>query len=200
VVHRYGVGRRFGLFKELWASAGFIFGGREAIQNTDALQAADPMFDDPPGCLMHRQGSFMVNFFPEGAEVGGEIGIFPFPGVGQGGSIVNPQFAVFFDDRPEIRALIDLMLAPDLHCDTVSLMDTVAAHLDTPGECHNGPIASAMAPPIQADLQLDNVRVPASDQMPFEVTGAFWAGMIDWVDNVPTETVLADIEAAWPAE
>jgi len=187
-----------GSFQELWASEGFVFGGPEAIADTDFRDAMDPMFDSPPGCLMHRQGSFMVNFFPDGAEIGGEVGLFPFPGVGQGGSVVAARFAVFFDDRPEIRAFIDTLLDPTVHCDMASLTDQVAAHIDTPVECHAGPIAAVMAPEILADLQSDSVRLTASDQMATEVTSAFWAGMIDWVNGTPTETVLANIESAWP--
>ena len=46
-------------------------------------------------------------------------------------------------------------------------------------------------------------RYDASDLMPAEIgSGAFWTGMVDYIDSGPSsvDRVLAEIEAAWPAD
>jgi ABC-type glycerol-3-phosphate transport system substrate-binding protein len=57
-------------------------------------------------------------------------------------------------------------------------------------------------------LDADAWRNDASDAMPPEIgtwtsdfeTGAFWQGMVDWVDSKkPIEEILADIDAQWAA-
>ena len=66
----------------------------------------------------------------------------------------------------------------------------------------------AMASAAQTALSTDVWRYDASDLMPAEIggwtegigPGAFWQGMVDWVDGVrPIDQVFADIDAAWAA-
>ena len=44
------------------------------------------MFDDPPGCWLHRQASFINAFFPEDAEAGVDYDWFPLPPIDQEGT------------------------------------------------------------------------------------------------------------------
>jgi hypothetical protein len=37
------------------------------------------MFDNPPGCWLHRQATFINAFFPKGTEYGVDYSAFPFP-------------------------------------------------------------------------------------------------------------------------
>ena len=40
--------------------------GRKAIVSTAFGTVGNPMFDDPPGCFLHKQGNFITRgFFPE---------------------------------------------------------------------------------------------------------------------------------------
>ena len=39
-----------------------------------------PMFEDPPGCWLHKQGNFITGFFPEGVEFGKDWDFFYLPG------------------------------------------------------------------------------------------------------------------------
>ena len=53
--------------------------GTTAILTTNFAEAPAPMFDRGPGCFLHCQASFIINFFPEDLEVGVDIGYFYLP-------------------------------------------------------------------------------------------------------------------------
>ena len=64
-----------------------------------------------------RQASFITNFFPEGAEFGVDYGAFPFPSIdGQDGALIAGEFAVVFDDRPEVREFIRIFTDTEAQC------------------------------------------------------------------------------------
>ena len=61
----------------------------------------------------------------------------------------------------------------------------------------------SMGPPGYAEILQDATvfRFDASDLMPGQVgTGAFWTGMVDWVNGAPLDEVLTSIDEAWPEE
>ena len=71
-----GVGGSFvgGLLLSLLFGDGFVLGGAENIESIDFRDALIPLFNDPAGCLMFKQGSFITNFFNQapGYEEGEE--------------------------------------------------------------------------------------------------------------------------------
>ena len=69
-------------FSEMALTVGRPLGGRRAVLNTNVQAAAQPMFDDPPGCLLHRQASFASDDLDPSVEIGpdGDIDVFVLPG------------------------------------------------------------------------------------------------------------------------
>jgi len=67
---------------------------------------------------MHRQASFIVNFFPEGTVVGEDVGVFAFPDIDPGvkGALIAGELGAVFSDRPEVRAFISAFISPELQC------------------------------------------------------------------------------------
>jgi alpha-glucoside transport system substrate-binding protein len=57
-------------FDEILSGDGFVVGGKSSIPDIDFRDAPDAIIGDEPAALMHRQASFIVNFFPDGAEFG----------------------------------------------------------------------------------------------------------------------------------
>ena len=47
------------------------------------------MFEDPPGCWLHRQASFINAFFPEDTVAGVDYDWFPLPPIDQEGIAVR---------------------------------------------------------------------------------------------------------------
>jgi len=60
-------GERFG---EILFTDGYVLGGAAATADLAFGDAPAPLFQDPPGCWLHRQASFINAFFPEDAQAG----------------------------------------------------------------------------------------------------------------------------------
>jgi alpha-glucoside transport system substrate-binding protein len=92
---------------EIWLNPDYVLGGTTAILTVPFGDAQTPMFDDPPGCWLHRQASFIPAFFPkEGEEVGTETWFFYLPPIdeAQGKPVLGAGDAFsMFNDRPEVR-------------------------------------------------------------------------------------------------
>lgn len=66
-------------FGRLLLEEGNTYGGRIGILSTPYRDAAAPMFEDPPGCWLHRQASWMSLVWPRELELGEDYDFFPFP-------------------------------------------------------------------------------------------------------------------------
>ncbi len=67
------------VFGQIMFTEGYVLGGAE---NTPAVPFGDaplPMFQDPPGCWLHRQASFINASFPTDAVAGEDYDWFPLP-------------------------------------------------------------------------------------------------------------------------
>ena len=53
--------------EELLLAEGRVLGGRQSVAANNFGTAGNPMFDEPPGCYMYRQGNFLTqpDFFPD---------------------------------------------------------------------------------------------------------------------------------------
>ena len=67
-------GERFG---EILFTDGYVLGGAPSTARHAFADAPLPMFDDPPGCLLHRQASFINAEFPEGRRSGRRLRLVP---------------------------------------------------------------------------------------------------------------------------
>ena len=70
----------------------YVYGGRSSIAATFFGDAPTPMFTDPPGCFLHKQGNFITSFFPEGLVAGEDYDFFYLPGIDP--QYGNPVFLI----------------------------------------------------------------------------------------------------------
>jgi alpha-glucoside transport system substrate-binding protein len=100
----------------VWFTDGYVFGGRDAIVSTNFGDSPASMFEDPPRCWMHKQGNFITAFFPEGAEADVDYSFFYLPPIddayGKPFLVAGDIFAMF-NDRPEVRALMEYLTTPE---------------------------------------------------------------------------------------
>lgn len=191
------------LLGEIVFTEGFVVGGASSIPSTDFRDAPAALIGDSPDAMMMRQASFITNFFPEGAEFGVDYGAFPFPTVnGNDGALIAGELGVVFNDRPEVRSFIEIFTGTEAQCAGGSFegVSRISPNVNTTADCYLDEVVKTSADGLLSALREETARFDASDLMPSEVgAGAFWVGMNEWMRGTKEiDTVLADIEAAWP--
>jgi len=177
----------------------YVLGGTTGILTTNFGDSPLPLFDDPPGCFLHRQASFIVNFFPEGAEVGTDVDYFYLPPIdtalgkpvlGSGSLLSMGQ------DRPAVREVMKFLTTPESVKYEVENGLFVAPQNNVPDDWYPSDALRGFAAIL---ANADTFRFDGSDLMPAAVgAGSFWTGITEWVNGADLDTTLANIDAAWP--
>lgn len=186
----------------IWFADGYVYGGTAAIADTFFGDAPAPMFDDPPGCWLHKQGNFITSFFPEGVEAGVDYDWFYLPAIDeQYGNpyLIAGDIYAMFNDRPEVRAVMDFFSRGDSLRSWLASGGALSPHNDASFDWYGDDIERSIAEQVS---QSDTVRFDGSDLMPGAVgAGTFWKGMTDWVSGtVDLDTALEEIDAGWPEQ
>jgi alpha-glucoside transport system substrate-binding protein len=185
---------------QVWFSEGYVFGGREAIVSTFFGDAPAPMFESPPKCWLHKQGNFITAFFPEGVEAGVDYDFFYLPPIDEAYGkpfLVAGDIMAMFNDRPEVRALMEYFTTPQSASGWLETGGALAAHQTATPEMYGVDLERGIAELVS---QATSFRFDGSDLMPGEVgAGSFWKGMTDWVSGAADlDTVLSEIDESWP--
>jgi alpha-glucoside transport system substrate-binding protein len=182
---------------------GYVLGGADQTPSINFGDAPGPMFQDPPGCFLHRQASFINAFFPEEAEAGVDYDWFPFPPIDEEGTLFAGELAVAFRDAPEVRDFLEQFSGEDVQCamggETGS--SRLSPNVNVGPDCYANEILADSSVVVTDALAGGTGRFDASDLMPTEVgAGSFWTGMLTYMqqgaDAAPT--VLEEIENSWP--
>jgi len=191
----------FAAMEKIWFNPEYVVGGTTGIQTTFFGDSPLGMFDDPPTCYLHRQASFIPNFFPEGTVVGEDVDYFYLPPVDPAMGkpvLVSGNLASLAKDTPAGRAVIEFMMS--------------AASVEAEVKAGNtiGPMNGVSLDWYPTDTQrgfaeilmnADTFRFDGSDLMPGAVgAGSFWTGVTNWVGGASLDEVLAAIDASWPAQ
>jgi alpha-glucoside transport system substrate-binding protein len=213
----------FDKFGELFFRDGFVLGGADNVSATDFRDGPLPMFNDPPLCLMHKQGSFVTNFFPEGGE--DEVKFFGFPTIDGNSSFTGGgDYLVVFNtdpgnadkdwtDDPVVTAVTD-WLSPEWGCvlaspgggtaseyggHGVAGVERLPGHKDISADCYETDINKEIAPLVTEALDTNTFFFDGGDLMdPAVGQGTFWVEMVNWSKGKATDQVLTDIQAGWP--
>jgi alpha-glucoside transport system substrate-binding protein len=195
------------LFGDVMFTEGYVLGGAE---NTPSLQFGEaplPMFEDPPGCWLHRQASFINAFFPEGTEAGVDYDWFALPPIDQEGTLFAGELAVVgtAGNRPEVRDFLERFMAEDVQCALGGdpLSTRISPNINVGADCYANDILADASTVLTDALAAGTAGFDASDLMPGAVgAGSFWTGMVDYMRQGPQsiEGILQEIEASWPAE
>jgi alpha-glucoside transport system substrate-binding protein len=187
-------------WSNIWFNPDYVYGGTDAILSTYFGDAPAPMFADPPGCWLHRQGNFITGFFPENAVAGVDYDFFYLPPIDpQYGKpfLVAGDMMSMFNDRPEVRALMEYFTTPESASGWLQNGGALAAHQTATPEMYGVDLERGIAALVN---EATAFRFDASDLMPAEVgSGSFWTGMVDYISGTADlDTVLAEIDASWP--
>ncbi|MDX1417590.1 MAG: ABC transporter substrate-binding protein, partial [Candidatus Promineifilaceae bacterium] len=193
--------RVFAIMEDIWLDDAYVYGGRKAILSERFFENALHLFERPPGCFLHKQSSFILEFFPEDAVYGRAYDVFYLPPI-------DPQFGkpvlvagdmmVMFNDRPEVREVMRYLTTAESVRHLVGGLGIISPHRDAPFEWYSSPAQQKVA---QILFDADTYRFDASDSMPAEVgTGTFCQGIVDWVEGKNLDAILRGIDDSWPGE
>jgi alpha-glucoside transport system substrate-binding protein len=185
---------------EIWLNDAFVYGSRAGIVSTFFGDAPAPMFEDPPGCWLHKQGNFITSFFPAGKVAGVDYDFFYLPGIDeQYGKpfLVAGDIMAMFNDRPEVQAVMHYFTYGDSVKGWLAAGGALSPHADASLDWYGDDVERGIAALVQEST---SVRFDGSDLMPGEVgAGSFWKGMTDYMaGTVDLDTALQEIDAAWP--
>lgn len=191
-------------FESLVLADGNVLGGRKQVVSTAFSTSANPMFNNPPKCFLHRQGNFITQsgFFPKNivADIDNQVGVFQYPGKTAeekpmlGGGDLAAVFNGKDDDTKQVMAFLT-------GSDYKGWSET-AGFLSPRKDFAESNYKSALTKQIAKLGQGATVfRFDGSDQMPGAVgSGSFWKGMVAWVSGQKSlDTALKDIEDSWPS-
>jgi len=187
---------------KIFFTEGYTYGGSTRINGTWVGDSQTPMFDAAgPKCWLHKQAAWIPDFWPEGTEPGVDSKFFYFPPIDPmyGNPVLggSDQF-MMFNDRPEVRALMQWFSTVDSVTERVATGGFLAASNAVPLDLYTSYPMSGLAEIAQ---NATVSRADASDSMPKEVgAGTFWKGMVKWIsqDGEGTQAIFDEIEASWP--
>ena len=186
---------------EIWLNEDYVNGGVSAILSTFIGDSPVPMFADPPGCWFHSQAAWITGFFGDDTLVAGEdYDFFYLPPIDESlgrPALVAGDLMVMFNDRPEVRALMEFFSHGEGVEQWVRQGGALSPHKDSSMDWYTTVVDRKVAELLQSAT---SVRFDASDLMPAEVgAGSFWAAMVDYLSgSADLDTALQEIDASWP--
>jgi alpha-glucoside transport system substrate-binding protein len=191
-----------GYMEEIWLNEDYVRGGNRSILTVPFGDAATPLLNDPPRAWLHRQASFIPAFFPDGVSIGEDIDYFYLPPIDeddQGRPVLGAgDLLSAMQDRPEIRAVMRWLATGESTRGWLERGGFVSPHNDTPLDWYPTDVDRGYAEILR---DATTFRFDASDLMPGQIgTGAFWTGMVDWVNGDSLDEVLPKIDEAWPED
>ena len=189
----------FETMADIWFKDGYVLGGTTAILTTNFGDSPLPLFDDPPSCFLHRQASFIPNFFPEGIQIGVDADYFYLPPIDpQFGSpvLISGNLVSLANDTPAGREVIRFMITGESVRAEVEAGLVIAPHEDASLDWYPDDVTRGFAEIL---MGADTVRFDGSDLMPGVVgAGSFWDGIVDFVAGDDLDAVLTRIDESWP--
>jgi alpha-glucoside transport system substrate-binding protein len=191
---------------ELLLADGMTNGGRQSIASNNFNTAANPMFDNPPGCYMYRQGNFVAQEggFPDAvrAKLDETVGVFAMPGktasehpVLGGGDLAG----IFSKDNESAKKFVQFLASKDFGTAAYGKSGNwISPRTDFDQNLYPSDTWRTIA---EIAYQSTEFVFDGSDQMPGEVgSGSFWRDMTAWISGQEdAKTALDNIENSWPA-
>jgi alpha-glucoside transport system substrate-binding protein len=200
---------------KIFFTPNYVYGGAQAIINTDQKTTMDPMFNDnlqSPKCWMQKVPTWYgPDFFPDQRAsgqpskyiVGQDVGIFPFPTIDPSQNNVegSADAMMMLKDRPEVRAVEEFLSTPQGLQRWIEAGSAISPNTTTPADWYAGAYKLKVAADIVSKAA--GIGFDASDLMPAKVgAGTFWTQSVAWVNanGQNTDAVLKAIDDSWPTQ
>jgi len=187
-------------WSKIWFNDAYVNGGRSSIVSTAFGDAPAGLFTDPPQCWLHRQANFITSFFPEGTTYGVDYDFFYLPPVDPAYGkpfLVAGDLIAMFNDRPEVRALMEYFTTPQSVSGWLEGGGAIAAQQTATQDMYGSDLDWGVS---QLVAQATAFRFDGSDLMPGEVgAGSEWEHMTSYVaGSEDLDTAMKAIDASWP--
>ena len=172
------------------------YGGSNYIVTTNFGKAANPMFADPPGCLLHHQASFITDFFKnEAGAKDGDFDFFVMPDI-------NPDFSGaittagdlfgMFNDTPQAESLINYLLTPEAQQIWVERGGFISMNKNVPADAYPDETSKRSAEILAG---ASSAKFDASDLMPNAMNQAFFEAVVAYVQNPgDLDSILSNLD------
>jgi DNA-binding SARP family transcriptional activator/ABC-type glycerol-3-phosphate transport system substrate-binding protein len=197
----------FARLGDLFFTDGYVHRGREGALVTPWHLGYRPLLDDPPGCWMYYQGSFVADIARDldDLELGTDISAFPTPAIEpdlHGAMVGEGEFALVYRDRPEVRAVVNHLASPNFGRHLVAEdAGGFAANRRFPRGAYPDPWRREMAVALSDAQAADLFRFDGWVLMPpWLGTEVFDDAMIDYLRGGPgaLDDVLARLDGLEP--
>lgn len=197
----------FDAYGEMFDIDNNVLGGSEVVLATDFGNAMLPAFENPPECMMERQGNFVTGFFPDDVQedLDSNVGIFVFPRMASGEYTEQPILgggdlaALMNSNDPDAIQVMEFITSDQFGAEWAAGGGWLSPHTTFDTSYYPDDITRATADIVS---EADVFRFDGSDLMPNAVGGgSFWTGMVEWLSGTKTaEQVTTDIENSWPVD
>ena len=189
--------RAFKEFGTILHNPDYVSGG--ALDTITMPHSVSPLglFDQPPSCYMHQQGSFISLFFPESfGEQDYDVFLLPE---------IEPEFETpilvsgdafgVFNHTPEIRQFMTYMLTTEPHEIWAKQGGFVSPHQAVSPTIYPDPMTQKIAAML---LDANEIYFDASDMMDSSLgLRPFWIGIVDFAAGKSAEEVTRSIDEQW---
>lgn len=194
----------FEAFGEVWQTEGNVVGGANGLTNIPFGDSPNVMFDEEPGCYLHRQGNFITGFFPDDVQedLDSNVGAAYFPPAPEEGFDGSPvlaggDLALMINDTEPARAFMEFLADPTFGEPWAEAGGWLSPNREFDESVYPDEVTRQVYA-IGADA--DILRYDASDSMPGQVgAGTFWSESVSWISGQQDlEATLQQIEESWP--
>lgn len=173
-----------------------VYGGANYIVNTDFGKVGDPMFQNPPKCMMLNQASFITSFFPKTAVAGTDYDYFTMPSqnpANEGARVGAADAWSMFHDTPQARALINYLLTPAAQEIWVKRGGKIAVNNKVPVSDYPDTVSQKIATDLVSNTKV--LKYDAGDLMPSDMRNAYWQGIVAFIqDQSKLDSILSGLD------
>ncbi len=175
-----------------------VYGGKNFMVSTNFGDGGNGMFDSPPKCFMHNQGSFITDFFVKAKpslKPAEDFNFFPLPDVNSkyaGAHVVSGDTMSIFKDTPQSRALIQYLTTAQAQDIWVKRGGKTAINNKVDLNDYPDALQKNIA---QTILSAKIAKYDAGDLMPADMKNAYWSAVLQFVqDQSKLDSILSSLD------